>query len=327
MYSRRRIVEETLTPSNKQINLPRDALIDEIHLMLELTLANSDTANAQTVTLEQVLKAINSIRVVSDGSNTHVSLPGDILLALNYYDYQGKTPKLTDTVDIAAGGTATVKVPLVIDFGDIHAFLKDSLVMIIDYNKQVTDVVSISSFTGRVSLKEIIFEDMEEYVSIYGPNGEAIVEPKVYTIVKSFDELTEPKTVISLPVGTILNRAMLVVLDSTGARADIVDRVAVAQQRGALETLYEAWWDVVQNKDKYEYNVDPLTGVGILDYGLEITQDGIGLNMITAQVGDYGLKLKTTAAGKLVYVSHEYVPANPEAILAGVTPVLEEEAE
>jgi len=325
LFARRRVVEDVLSPTNRQVNLPRDALIDSITLMLEVTLSNSDTANAQTAKIEEILKAFSSIRVISDGSNTHVSLPGDMLLLTNYYDYQGKTPKLDDTVSVPAGGTATVKIPLVIDFGDIHAFLKDSLVMVIDFTRSVSSNISIEDFVGKISLREIVFDSPEEYLGIYGPNGERIVEPKVYTIIKSFDVLSEPKPVISLPVGTLLARGIVVTEDSTGALADVVDKLAIASARGALETLYEDYWDVIQVKDKYEYNVDPLSGVGIIDYGAEITGDGVGLNMLDAQVGDVVLKLKTTAAGKLVYISHEYVPVNPEAVLAGEIPVEEVE--
>lgn len=315
MFSRRRVIDQVLSPTLKQVELPRDAVIDEITLLLKIILSNSDTANEQTATYEEILKAISSIRVISNGSNVHVSLPAHLIALVNYYDNMGKAPVLTDKVSVPAGGTATVEVPLIIDFGDIHAHLKDSLVIGFDHTPTVNTNISITDVQGFISIKEIVFEDPEEYIEIYGPEGEGIAEPKVYSIVKSFDAQSELKPVLDLPVGAVLYRGIILTEDTAGARANLIDKLALELRRGALEKIFEERWTVLQHLDKVRYNVEPYTGVAILDYGEEITANGIGIPMLGAQKGDLVLSAKTIASGKLVYISHEIVTANPEAMV------------
>ena len=296
-------LDEKITLTQKRIDLPRNGVIEKIALLFNLTLSNSDSANAATVSMEEILKAIEEIRVVADANDIKYSLNGLDLAIMNYYDTAAKSVKLSDTVSVPAGGTANVSFLLVLNAGEIHALAKEQLNLSISFNKSVADNVSISDASVTVTLDNKVFEDANEWVAYYSG---IFVEPKVWTKEKSFETLNELADLMPIPVGSISLRGFLIVSDSTGARADIVDKYAIIQTRPRRTELMKVDWQTGQALDKVEYILDdPLTGVTVIDYDKELVPGGFDLR--DAESGLYKLALKTSAAGKIRYLSHEAV--------------------
>jgi len=296
-------LDDKITLTQKRIDLPRNGVIDKIALLFNLTLSNSDSSNAATVSMEDILNAIEEIRVVADANDIKYSLNGLDLAIMNYYDTAAKSVKPTDSVSVPAGGTANLNFLLVLNAGEIHALAKEQLSLSINFNKSVTDKVNISDASVTVTLDKKVFEDANEWVSYYSG---IFVEPKVWAMDKSFATLNELADLLPIPVGSISIRGFLIVSDSTGARADIVDKYAIIQTRPRRTELMKVDWQTGQELDKVEYILDePLNGVTVIDYDKELVLGGFDLR--NAEIGLFKLALKTNAAGNLRYLSHEAV--------------------
>lgn len=302
MYSRKRTLSEKITYTNKTIDLPRDAVIDAILLRCNIVLSNAG-ASAWNGTYEDVLKAIREVRVVSDGNNIHYALTGLDIAIMNYYDSASKSVNPDEAVSIGAGASATFEVLLTLDAGDIIALEKDSLKLTVVFETSIATDVTLDTNNSYV---EITLEE-----DVYAPDEEIELsgEPKVYAIEKSFATLGEFAEVLELPVETLLHRAFLVFRDNTGARSDNIDeKYGIIQTSPERIELYNIGYNTARLYDKEEYNLDaPLTGVSVLDYGEEVTKDGLGIRAWRVNKGDLQLALKTSANGTVRYISHEFV--------------------
>ena len=309
MYKVKETLDDVLTLQVKSIDLPRNGVIDSIALLAKITLSNSGTSDA-TVSMEDVLKAINEIRVVSNGNVVHYALRGTDIAYLNIYDTHGKALSLDDTVTVPASGTKDVSFLIVLDAGQIHALIKDQLQIRVDWNTSITSDVSVSDASIKVTLDKEVYESAEEYVMAYsaGEYGEVFIEePKVYAIEKSFNALGELTEVFELPVGSVLKRALLVFYDDTGARADIVDKYALVRTRPARIQLYKIDYETSRELDKVQYKLPSVpTGMTMFDYDKEVVFGGLDLREEAS--GTFKIALKTTNSGKLRYISHESVP-------------------
>ncbi len=310
MYKVKETLDDVLTMQVKSVDLPRNGVIDSIALLANLTLSNSDTSNAATVSMEDVLKAINEIRVVSNGNVVHYALKGSDIGYLNVYDTHGKALSLTDTVSVPAGGTANVQFLLVLDEGKIHALIKDQLQIKVEWNTSIATNVSLSDASIKITLDKEVYESGEEYVITYAgaEYGEIFIEePKVYAIEKSFNALGELTEVFELPVGSVLKRALLVFYDVNGNRADIVDKYALVRTRPARIQLYKIDYATSRELDKIQYKLPSVpTGMTMFDYDQEVIPGGLDLREESS--GTFKIALKTSAAGKIRYLSHEMVP-------------------
>ena len=310
MYKVKETLDDVLTLQVKSIDLPHNGVIDSIALLANITLSNSDTSNAATVTMEDVLGAINEIRVVSNGNVVQYALRGTDIAYLNVYDTHGKALDLSSTVDIAAGGTASVSFLIVLNEGQIHALIKDQLQARVDWNTSIATNVSVSDASIKVTLDKEVYESAQEYVMAYsaGEYGEVFIEePKVYAIEKSFNQLGELTEIFELPVGDVLKRALLVFYDDTGARADVVDKYALVRTRPTKIQLYKIDYETSRQLDKVQYGLKTVpTGMTMFDYDKEVVFGGLDLREEAS--GTFKIALKTTAAGKLRYISHEIVP-------------------
>ena len=310
MYKVKETLDDVLTLQVKSIDIPRNGVIDSIALLANLTLSNSDTSNAATVSMEDVLKAINEIRVVSNGNVVHYALRGSDIAYLNIYDTHGKALSLDDTVSVPAGGKANVQFLIMLDEGKIHALIKDQLQLKVEWNTNVATNVTLSDASIKVTLDKEVYESGEEYIIAYaGPEyGEIFIEePKVYAIEKSFNALGELTEIFELPVGSVLKRALLVFYDENGARADIVDKYALIRTRPARIQLYKIDYATSRELDKIQYKLPSVpTGMTMFDYDMEVILGGLDLREEAS--GTFKIALKTTSAGKLRYISHEIVP-------------------
>ncbi|WP_297074164.1 hypothetical protein [Thermococcus sp.] len=313
MYKVKETLDDVLTMQVKSVDIPRNGVIDSIALLANLTLSNSDTANAATVSMEDVLKAINEIRVVSNGNVVHYALRGSDIAYLNVYDTHGKALNLDDTVSVPAGGTTNVQFLIMLDAGKIHALIKDQLQLKVEWNTNVADKVTLSDASIKITLDKEVYESGEEYVMAYaGPEyGEIFIEePKVYAIEKSFNALGELTEIFELPVGSVLKRALLVFYDENGNRADIVDKYALVRTRPARIELYKIDYATSRELDKIQYKLSSVpTGMTMFDYDQEVIPGGLDLREEAS--GTFKIALKTSAAGKIRYISHEM---NPQVI-------------
>ncbi|AHL23868.1 hypothetical protein [Thermococcus nautili] len=309
MYKVKETLDDVLTLQVKSIDLPRNGVIDSIALLAKITLSNSGSSDA-TVKMEDVLKAINEIRVVSNGNVVHYALRGTDIAYLNIYDTHGKALSLDDTVTVPANETKDVRFLIMLDAGQIHALIKDQLQIRVDWNTNVAENVSVNDASIKVTLDKEVYESAEEYVMTYsaGEYGEVFIEePKVYAIEKSFNALGELTEVFELPVGSVLKRALLVFYDDTGARADIVDKYALVRTRPARIQLYKIDYETSRELDKVQYKLPSVpTGMTMFDYDKEVVFGGLDLREEAS--GTFKIALKTTNSGKLRYISHEVVP-------------------
>lgn len=313
MYKVKETLDDVLTMQVKSVDLPRNGVIDSIALLANLTLSNSDTANAATVSMEDILTGINEIRVVSNGNVVHYALKGTDIAYLNVYDTHGKALSLDDTVSVPAGGTANVQFLIMLDAGKIHALIKDQLQIKVEWNTSIAANVSLSDATIKITLDKEVYESGEEYVMTYAGAewGEIFIEePKVYAIEKSFNALGELTEVFELPVGSVLKRALLVFYDENGNRADIVDKYALVRTRPARIELYKIDYPTSRELDKIQYKLKAVpTGMTMFDYDQEVILGGLDLREEAS--GTFKIALKTNAAGKIRYISHEM---NPQVI-------------
>ncbi|WP_457751042.1 hypothetical protein [Thermococcus sp.] len=309
MYKVKDTLDDVLTLQVKSIDLPRNGVIDSIVLLASITLANAGATDV-TVTMEDVLKAINEIRVVSNGNVVHYALRGTDIAYLNVYDTHGKALDLSGTVTVPAGGSQDVSFLIILNEGPIHALIKDQLQTRVDWTTDLGNSVTVSDASIKVTLDKEVYESAEEYVMAYsaGEYGEVFIEePKVYAIEKSFNALGELTEIFELPVGSVLKRALLVFYDDTGARADIVDKYALVRTRPARIQLYKIDYQTSRELDKVQYKLPSVpTGMTMFDYDQEVVFGGLDLREQAS--GTFKIALKTTASGKLRYISHEIVP-------------------
>ena len=309
MYKVKETLDDVLTLAVKSVDIPRNGVIDSIALLASITLNNAGAADA-TVSYEDILKGINEIRVVSNGNVVHYALRGTDIAYLNIYDTNGKALDLSGTVTVPTGGTASVQFLIVLDAGKIHALIKDQLQIKVEWNTSITTDVSISDASIKITLDKEVYESGEEYVMAYtaGEYGEIFIEePKVYAIEKSFNALGELTEVFELPVGSVLKRALLVFYDDTGARANIVDKYALVRTRPARIQLYKIDYNTSRELDKIQYKLQSVPdGMTMFDYDREVVFGGLDLREESS--GTFKIALKTTASGKVRYISHEVVP-------------------
>ena len=295
-------LDKVITLTQKSIDLPRNGVIERIALLFELTLSNAGT-NAVNVSMEDILKAIEEIRVVAEANDIKYALSGLDVAIMNYYDSASKGVKLSDTVSISAGGTANVSFLLFLDAGEIHALAKEQLELSIRFNTSVATNVSISDAQVKVTLDKKVFKDAKEWMEYY--DG-VFVEPKVWTKREQFSTSTELEEILNIPTGAIAWRGFITIYDSSGARADIIDKYAIKQTKPRNIELLKVDWKTGQELDKVEYGLDAvLSGVTVIDYDKELVSGGFDLR--GEDTGKYKLALKPTNSGTVRYISQEPV--------------------
>jgi len=290
----------TIAPnSTDQLDLPRDHVIDDV--LLRFNFSYSATA---APSLWDVLRAIQEVRVVSDGSVVHFALRGDDIYILNYYDQQQAVPVSID----ASKAVVTLRLAT----AEILANLKSDLKLSVRFG---SGIGSITNFSGSVavSVEQLVYEP-EEFEAAYGPNLENIAEPKVTAEETALTAGTQYQVVSELPVGNLLKRTVVVAYDSAGAFSDdVIERLRLMNKPGSQE-LFNETWKVMADKDMTEYQLSQrLTGVVFVDYGIDVTEDNIGLRMWRVAKGDITLESRNNASGKARLI-HEEVIVNTQAL-------------
>ena len=295
-------LDDKITLSEKSIDLPRNGVIEKIALLFNLTLKNAGSSE-WSGTYEDVLKAIEEIRVVADANDTKYALNGLDVAIMNYYDSASKSVKLSDSITVPASGTKNISFLLFLDAGEIHAVAKESLKLYVSFNTSVAENITIDNAEVVVTLDKLVFEDANEWVAYYSG---IFVEPKVWTKEKSFEQLNELADFMNIPTGAIAWRGFLTTYNDSGARADLIDKYAIIQTKPRRIDLMKVDWNTSKQLDKVEYKLDSvLEGVSVIDYDKELVEGGFDLR--DAGTGTFKLALKTTGAGKVRYISHELV--------------------
>lgn len=316
MYSKYRTLNQVLSLINTRIDLPRDAVIDQLILKVVATVANAGQV-AYAGTNEAILRAIQEIRVVSDGSTVHYALSGaDIALLNAYNSKRGFAPALGGPVAIDAAGSATLTYYLRLDEGDILAASKDSLEAKIVVNPAIAADVTITALTCTVTLVENVLSP-EEFVATYGPNLEYAAEPKVYALSVPVTASTELTNVLDLPTGSLARAGLLQFINPATGLAGAVDPTAVGlintspDRREVLHVDFPTLQAI--NQSEYDGGVIvapatvPLPGVALLNYAKDVTNDGYGLRGWRFTKGDWQLAARTANAATLRYVCLEHV--------------------
>ena len=316
MYSKYRTLSQTLSLINTRMDLPRDAVIDQLILKVQVTVANAGGA-AYAGTNEAVLRAIEEIRVVSDGSTVHYALSGADIALLNAYNSKNNfTVPLGGPVAVAAGANATLTYYLRLDEGDILAASKDSLEMKIVVNPAIAADVTISALTCTVTLVENVLSP-EEFITSYGPNLEYAAEPKVYALSVPVVASTELTSVLDLPTGSLARAGILQFIAPATGLAGGVDPTAIGlintspDRREVLHVDFPTLQAI--NRSEYDGGVIvppatvPLPGVAMLNYAKDVTNDGYGLRGWRFTKGDWQVAARTANAATLRYVCLEHV--------------------
>lgn len=324
MYSKYRTLNQVLSLINTRIDLPRDAVIDQLILKVVATVANAGQ-NAYAGTNEAILRAIQEIRVVSDGSTVHYALSGADIALLNAYNSKaGFAPALGGPVAIDAAGSETLTYYLRLDEGDILAASKDSLEAKIVVNPTIAADVTITALTVTVTLVENVLTP-EEFVATYGPNLEYAAEPKVYALSVPVTASSELSNVLDLPTGSLARAGMLQFINPATGLAGSVDPTAI----GLINTspdrreVLHVDFPTLQAINTSEYDLGAaLPGVALLNYGKDVTNDGFGLRGWRFTKGDWQIAAKGANAATLRYVCLEHV-VNAAAFDAAEGAVLE----
>ena len=316
MYSKYRTLNQALSLINTRIDLPRDAVIDQLILKVAVTVGNAGVA-PYAGTNEAILRAIQEIRVVSDGSTVHYALSGADIALLNAYNCKaGFAPALGGPVAVDAAGSTSLTYYLRLDEGDILAASKDSLEAKIVVNPTITADVTITALTCTVTLIENVLSP-EEFVASYGPNLEYAAEPKVYALSVPVTASTELANVLDLPTGSLARAGVLQFINPATGLAGAVDPTAV----GLINTspdrreVLHIDFPTLQAINTAEYDVGaivppaavPLPGVAVLNYAKDVTCDGYGLRGWRFTKGDWQIAARTANAATLRYVCLEHV--------------------
>lgn len=311
MYSKKRTLADKFTLTNKKIDLPRDAVIDRIMARFSVTLTNADDTDAYTGHYYDILQKLTDLRIVSDGNNVHYAVTAEDIALLNFYDNKGVTVNPDTEFTAAKDTTTTLDFMLVFDEGDILAITKDSLEFSFDLSTtsiNADPAVTITALTGTITIEENVYTT-PEFQATYGPSLELAAEPKIVAIEKSFDSSDELREFFDMPTGTLLRRAFLVSKSAAGVRGGVTpSKMGILVTTPDRREVYTIDYATLRDYNKMAYALSSLVnGVAVIDFGSEITCDEFGIRGWKFNKGDYQMGIKSATAGKLRYLSVEYV--------------------
>jgi len=279
------------------ITLPKAPAITHIDLLLKLTVKTG------TATLSPAAHApvslIKNVNIVQGGEYP-IQGTGWVLFVKGYYESKGKVMK--DALTTTTNTTQTVYAEIVIhpglnpeDKGDISVAIP-------------TDVVEETKLA-------VLWGDESDLGSGYTIDSAEII----VTVWKVLDKrplavpawnydtkaidaaYSDLAFTIQPPTGKFYSKAVIEVLDSSGADSDdVVSELGVVDKRRATEILHRISWLVEQRDDARRYDVDPLTGHVIFD------AKELGTPVVLG-VKDVVLGFTTTATGKVNVLFNSFI--------------------
>lgn len=309
MYSKIRTLTDEITLAKTRIDIPRDAVIDEFYINLAVTVANAG-ATEWTGTNEGILKAIEEIRIVSDGSTVHYALSAVDAVVLDAYNSpKGYTPDLKGAVSVGAGASKTFTYMFRLDEGDILAASKDNLEMKVILNPTIAEKVSVAALTGEVSIVENVLSP-QEMVANYGANLEFAAEPKVYALSDKVNVSTDLQSVLDLPTGSLHRAAVLCFVGANGLLGGVdPTKVGLINTSPDRREVINVEWATLRafNAAYYDLGGAAPAGVAMLNYAKDVTADGFGLRAWRFTKGDWQVAIKSANAATLRYICLEHV--------------------
>lgn len=307
MYSKKRTLMDKFTLSNKKTDLPRDAVIDRVFVNFVGKVNNVSATTDSTLKKSDLLDKITDMRIVSDGNTVHYSVKALDLAILNYYDSQGKTVNPDEEITATKNTETPFSFMLTFDQGDILALSKESLEFSINVNTTVNADCTISELTGTISIEENVYTPAE-FQATYGASLELAAEPKIVALEKTFNISEELAEFFEIPTGTLNRRAVLTAYSAAGVRGgSLPSKIGIIVTTPDRREIYTLDYASMKEINRRAYLCTPITGVVMIDYGTEITNDNFGLRGWKFQKGDYQVACKAAAAGKIRYLSCEYV--------------------
>lgn len=307
MYSKKRTLMDKFTLSNKKTDLPRDAVIDRIFVNFSGIINNVNSTTDSVIKMADILDKISDMRIVSDGNTVHYSVKALDIAVLNYYDSQGKTVNPDAEFTAVKNTTTPFNFMVIFDQGDILALSKESLEFSINVNPTVNADCTITDLTGLISIEENVYTPAE-FAATYGASLELAAEPKIVALEKAFNISEELAEFFEIPTGTLNRRAVLTSYNNAGVRgASLPSKIGIIVTTPDRREIYTLDYASMKEINRRAYLCAPLTGVVMIDYGTEITNDNFGLRGWKFQKGDYQIAAKAAAAGKIRYLSCEYV--------------------
>lgn len=308
MYSKYRTLSDVLTLANTSIDIPRDAVVDQIVAKFAIKVKNAGTGTYNGVA-ESLLRAIQEIRVISDGSTVHYAVSAADAAILNAYNSKnGFAPDLEEAISLTSAEEKTFTYTVRLDEGDILAASKNSLEMKIVVNPTITADVSITALTGTVSIVENVMTPAE-MLNTYGPTLEYRAEPKVYCLSAGVTASSEITSVLDLPTGALGRAGVLQFM--TGGLAGGADpsKVGLIVTSPDRRELLNIDWATLRALNASEYDLGGAApgGVVLINYAKDVTADGYGLRGWRYTKGDYQVVAKTDAPATLRYICLEHV--------------------
>lgn len=298
---------DKFTLSNKKTDLPRDAVIDRIFVNFSGVVHNVNSTTDSVLTMSDLLNQITDMRIVSDGNTVHYSVKALDIAVLNYYDSQGKTVNPDAAFTAVKAADTPFAFMVIFDQGDIMALSKESLEFSINVNPTVNADCAITSLTGTISLEENVYST-EEFQAKYGADLSLAAEPKIVALEKAFNVSEELAEFFEIPTGTLNRRAVLTSFSTAGVRGGSnPGKIGIIVTTPDRREIYTLEYESMKEINRRSYLCAPLTGVVLIDYGTEITNDIFGLRGWKFQKGDYQIAAKAATAGKIRYLSCEYV--------------------
>jgi hypothetical protein len=306
VYSKKRTLNTFLSLINKKIDLPRDAVIDKIFVKFDGTVKNVNATTDSALKMGDILNAITDMRIVSDGNTVHYSVKASDLAILNYYDTEGVTVNPDASFTATKAASTAFSFVLAFDQGDILAVAKESLELSINIGTISADC-SIDTLNGQITLQENIYTP-SEFSATFGANLEAAAEPKIVALEKPYAVTQELSEFFELPTGTLSRRAFLLSMDTANVRGNAnPNKIGIIVTTPDRREIYTVDYATLGQINRRDYLVTPLSGVSVIDYGKEITNDEYGLRGWKFTKGDYQIATKSDNAGKMRYLSCEYV--------------------
>lgn len=308
MYSKIRTLTDEITLAKTRIELPRDAVIDQIFIKFTAKIKNNGAAE-WSGKLENILKAIEEIRVVSDGSTVHYALSAvDVAILNKFNSPNGFAPDLAETITLAADAEVDKSFVLKLDEGDILAAAKDNLEMKVIMGTIATDI-SFVSLMGEVSIVENVLSP-EEMLQNYGGALEFAAEPKVYALSEKINVSTDLQSALDLPTGSLHRAAVLCFVGDNGlvGGAD-PGKIGLINTSPDRREVLNVDWETLRafNASEHDLNGAGPAGVVLVNYAKDVTADGFGLRAWRFTKGDWQIAAKSANAATMRYICLEHV--------------------
>jgi len=243
----------------KSIKLPALRCITEIDLRVILNVTGGSGTSPTAHAPLSVIKNIN----IAKGGKYPIQATGWLLYVKNYYEHRGKVVKGSLPGD---GETKDVEFELIIHPGYFIDRKDDNSVAL-----RTDDVETyLQVLWGNASDlgANYTINSGTIYVTVWFRNDVLPRRTPAWEIItKSIDQTySDLGLEVELPVGKLIPKAIIEVLDSGGADSDdVVTEIGLIDKRAERRELHRISYKTQQYDDSRRYLVDPLTGHIIFD--------------------------------------------------------------